>query len=92
MLEMLLGGALVLAGQAFGALLRRTRSPKIPEAYCGCRHHLSKHDPQTGECHQTVPGYNRNGLWGAQPCGCRQYVGPVPAELMLASFKPREMP
>jgi hypothetical protein len=36
-----------------------------PQPVCGCTHHLSFHNPRTGEC--AVDG-----------CRCQQYVGPEP--------------
>ena len=62
---------IALAGVLIGRFLpnRRKRNDLKPiKPICGCKHHLSYHDPATGRC--------RNGDWGG--CACRQYSGPQP--------------
>lgn len=81
-------GALILAiGIVLGWLLRslpaRRKGPKPVEAVCGCTHHHSMHDPETGECNATVQvsRYNNGGNWTGyvqNPCACRRYSGPEP--------------
>ena len=82
-ISLLAGGVLVLVGMALGHLGRRRARPKPVEPICGCRHHLAKHDPETGECHDTDTRYEFDLAAGAavlkaHRCPCRQYVGPVP--------------
>lgn len=81
--------AVALIGVLIGRFLpNRRKGPKPPkpvEAVCGCDHHHSYHDPQTGQCHGLMRGkpvkYN---AWSEPmayekvPCTCRQYSGPVP--------------
>jgi hypothetical protein len=81
-------GALILAaGTALGWLLRslpaRRRDPKPVEAVCGCGHHHSMHDPQTGACNASVQvsRYSQSGSWTGYeyaPCACLRYSGPLP--------------
>src|SRR5690348_9125161 len=57
---MLAGGGLVFLGMCIGRFMpARRRGPKTPKPslpICGCDHHLSMHDPKTGECNEKVPG------------------------------------
>ena len=93
MQELIEGAAILLTGIGIGTITGRRRHPKPPkplEAICGCTHHLSLHDPKSDRCHSVieVPNYvdqtgaTRN--WKFEPCPCRQYVGPRPAESFLA--------
>jgi len=87
-------GALILAaGIALGWLLRslppRRKGPKPVEAKCGCGHHHSMHDPETGACNATVQvgRYNKYGDWTGyehKPCACRRYSGPEPLPQFFA--------
>ena len=69
-------------------------------AICGCQHELSFHDPKTNECHGRVDGdpiafdrYREPTAYKRVRCSCRQYVGPVPADQILASFNlPQAIP
>jgi hypothetical protein len=81
------GALILLAGIAAGWLLRslpaRRKDPKPVEAECGCTHHHSMHDPETGECNAevAVARYNKDGDWTGyeyRPCACRRYSGPEP--------------
>lgn len=77
-----------LAGVLLGRFLpNRRKEPKPPkpvEAICGCEHHHSFHDPQTGRCSATVPVARPRQdtyvpvSYDHRPCACRQYSGPVP--------------
>jgi hypothetical protein len=40
-------------------------APPEPQPVCGCTHHLSFHNPRTGDC-------------AVDDCRCQQYVGPEP--------------
>jgi hypothetical protein len=57
----------------------RAKALAGPEPVCGCKHHLSFHDAQTGQCHEfvmvKVPGQEHKERVG---CSCRRYVGPEP--------------
>lgn len=83
----LLEGALILlAGILLGRFLpSRRKHPRQPEPVCGCDHHHSFHDPQTGECHAQVRGavtrFDADEFpiaWELVPCSCRRYSGPEP--------------
>lgn len=85
---MLEGALILLAGIIIGRLLagrKRPKSPALPMPVCGCDHHHSFHDPETGECHQTVNGqpvhwdkYGITDAWEQARCTCRRYSGPEP--------------
>lgn len=82
----------MIEGVIFGAVLsfvsywlgnlrgsRRKRPPRIPQAICGCGHHLSFHDDK-GRCHWNMS------YWADEPyvqCKCRQYIGPEHMPTML---------
>lgn len=89
----MLEGALILAaGILLGAILRslpaRRKTPKQakqPQPVCGCTHHHSYHDPETGKCNATVKGqplqfdrYADPIKWELVPCPCLRYSGPEP--------------
>jgi hypothetical protein len=86
----LLGGGVVAAAERL--LPRRAlRQPKVPEAICGCEHHLSMHDPKTGACHAQVETDeeifthdNRFLAYKVAQCPCRHYVGPQPLAMVYA--------
>jgi hypothetical protein len=79
-LSLLLGAAVfaagMLAGRFWPARRKGLRPQKPPQPICGCDHHLSYHDPQTGACHAQV--YIGHWDWQDQhrACTCRQYAGP----------------
>lgn len=89
---MITGAVLVALGILAGWILRslpgRRAAPKAavpPQASCGCGHHHSYHDAESGECHQMVNGKplkrDRFGEWDSWEqvqCPCRRYSGPVP--------------
>ncbi len=83
---MLEGAIILLAGILIGIGVRslpaRRKAPKPVEAVCGCTHHHSMHDPETGECNAEVQvaKYNRGQWIGYEhkPCACRRYSGPEP--------------
>lgn len=82
---MIEGALILLAGLVIGRFLPSRRKPKTPQAICGCKHHLAKHDPQTRACHATIEQrkYNKAGENIGEehvPCTCRQYIGPTPVE------------
>lgn len=57
----------------------RARELRGPDPVCGCKHHLSFHDAETGQCHEQVlvkaPGQERK---ERVACPCRRYIGPEP--------------
>lgn len=85
---MIEGALILLAGILIGRLLpgrrKARRPPEAPEAVCGCRHHYSFHDPESGRCHGTdsqataFDGYGIARAWKQIPCTCRKYAGPEP--------------
>jgi len=82
-LAMLEGAAILAAGMLAGRLWparRKGPKPKEPvRPVCGCSHHLSFHDPKTGECHGVIEiptSASRDSYH--QPCTCRQYSGATP--------------
>lgn len=79
-LDMLIGGGLVVAGAILGRLpQRRKKGKRLDGAVCACRHAKSYHEDGTGRCHQRV--YVRS-TWGEdgyhEDCRCKQYTGPEP--------------
>jgi hypothetical protein len=82
--------AVALIGVLIGRFLpnrRKGPKPQQPvEPICGCDHHRSFHDPQTGQCHGLMRGnplrydedWNTPTAYKQVPCTCRQYSGPVP--------------
>lgn len=86
----LLGGGVVAAAEHL--LPRRApRQPQVPEAICGCGHHLSMHDLKTGACHEQVgtdegifSPDNRFLAYKVAQCLCRHYVGPQPLAMVYA--------
>lgn len=84
---MLEGALILLAGILLGIGVRslpaRRRAPKPVEAVCGCTHHHSMHDPETGACNASVAvsKYDKYGTWVGKEyksCACLQYSGPLP--------------
>jgi hypothetical protein len=56
-IDMLIGAAIFAAGALLGRFLpARKRGPKPIKPICGCSHHHSMHDPETGQCHGLVSG------------------------------------
>lgn len=82
-LSLLLGAATFAAGMLAGRFWpARRKSPeqrKPPAPVCGCTHHLSYHDPASGECHELVkvPSTMTKDSYHTQ-CACRKYTGPEP--------------
>jgi len=90
---MIEGALILLAGIIAGVILRslppRRQAPKPVEAVCGCTHHYSLHDPQTGACNSLVQvaRYSSGGSWTGYdyaPCACRRYSGPEPLPQFFA--------
>ena len=87
------GGGIALLFFIIGRVNRKPqRDPSEP--ICACGHALAYHDPKTNECHKAVTGkpirYDVDDLptaWETVQCSCRQYVGPLPAEMMLSLFQ-----
>lgn len=50
--------------------------PAADRPVCGCGHHLSYHDPNTGQCLHKRTFLQRH-VYTAQ-CSCQQYIGPEP--------------
>lgn len=76
-----------LAGVLLGRFLpNRRKEPKGTEpikAVCGCGHHHSYHDPQTGACAHKKRLVTHSDVWNTHygetvECSCRQYSGPQP--------------
>lgn len=92
-ISLIVGSALFVAGLVTGRVARRRGTPlgDPTAATCdGCAHSLTYHNTD-GTCSQQIKRrhYNLNGDRSGHKwvqCGCRQYVGPIPAERMLASF------
>jgi hypothetical protein len=88
-------GALILLvgiviGLVAGRLPARRKDPKPAVAVCGCTHHHSMHDPETGRCNAevTVPRYNKGGDRigkDYRPCACLRYSGPEPMPTYYAT-------
>jgi hypothetical protein len=82
-LPLLLGAAIfafgMLAGRFWPARRKGRKPVKSAVPACGCKHDLSFHDPQTGQCHSPmyVPGTSSRSSHH-EPCTCRQYNGPQP--------------
>jgi len=72
--------AVALIGVLIGRFLpNRRKEPKAVEPVCGCGHHHSYHDPETGQCGHAKMVYYGVGQYGnPDECTCRQYSGPVP--------------
>jgi hypothetical protein len=74
--------AVALAGVLIGRFLpNRRKGPKPAkpvEPLCGCEHHHSFHDPQTGRCSGQVQIGYWNSEYHYKTCTCRQYSGPQP--------------
>jgi hypothetical protein len=82
--------ALFAAGVLAGRLRRTPQDTAGGHApVCGCTHHLSMHDPETGHCHgyawteysppNGAPSYDLK-----VDCACRRYVGPEPLAVVWA--------
>jgi hypothetical protein len=83
------------AGYVAGRRRRRRDERDKNRAECeGCTHNFAYHD-DGGKCTLEVErtlykgGSRRGKEW--VPCGCRQYVGSVPADRLLAAFT-RDLP
>lgn len=72
-----------------GVLWHRSRirnsKPEKIQPICGCGHHHSFHDPDTGNCHSLIKGnpikydaYREPTAWDKVQCPCRKYSGPEP--------------
>jgi hypothetical protein len=73
--------AVALIGVLLGRFLPdRRKGPKVKvvKPVCGCEHHHSYHDPETGECGYVEHAYEGNGVYADLHCPCRQYSGPQP--------------
>lgn len=88
---LLIGAGILLTGGMIGNIAgrRRVKAAGPPKAKCeGCDHNLSFHDESRCHGHTKRDVYD-DGEWiGTDyvPCTCQQYVGPIPADRMLASF------
>lgn len=83
------GALIALAGFAVGRFIpgrrRRPKPPKPIKPICGCTHHKSMHDPETGKCNAgiKVDKYNSVGDhvgYEYPSCACLRYEGPIPAD------------
>jgi len=73
----------ILLGTVLGRLPARRRDPEPVEAVCGCTHHHSMHDPETGKCNAAVAVTAYDEYGGAAgkeyaSCACLRYSGPLP--------------
>ena len=64
--------------------------PELVEAVCGCTHHHSMHDPETGKCNAAVAVTAYDEYGGAAgkeyaSCACLRYSGPEPLPTYLAT-------
>jgi hypothetical protein len=93
-ISMLIVIGVALASGGVGARIgwRRARKDEI-KPVCKCRHSLAFHDPETGRCHGMMrgdpaayDGFNNVTAYYQIPCTCRQYIGPLPPEQLLAAF------
>jgi hypothetical protein len=89
---MIEGALILLAGAVLGAILARLparrkgpRPAEAPKPVCGCHHHHSYHDPETGRCNALVNGqpvkfdkFEDPIKWEQVPCACLRYSGPEP--------------
>lgn len=92
---MLEGALILLAGILIGRFLPGRRKARKqaggPEPVCGCEHHYSFHDPESGKCHGMVSqatyfdSYGAERAWKQVSCTCRKYAGP---ELMPTYYVP----
>lgn len=82
-LSLLEGAGILAAGLAMGrfwpARRRHPKPQKPSQPVCGCDHHLSYHDPDTGQCHgmMKIPSSGSRDSFH-QSCTCRRYSGPEP--------------
>lgn len=89
-ITMLAGAGIFLAGMVTGRTWpSRRRKVKPVKPICGCKHHHSFHDPDTGACYgkATEAEYNVIGGWIGEhkvPCTCRKYSGPEPLPELFA--------
>lgn len=76
LIELALGGALVLVGFVLGRIHRPRRKPEVP--MCSCGHPLSAHERDTDRCVATVKQeWWEGGVHEAWvPCACVRYTGP----------------
>lgn len=89
---MLEGALILLAGILIGRLWPVPRKgPKPVQAVCGCKHHHSMHDPETGACNARERGNplrwagNGNPVeWDWLDCPCLCYSGPEPLPTLFA--------
>jgi hypothetical protein len=82
-LSLAVGAGILAVGFLAGRIGRRTgRRPPEESPICGCTHHRSMHDPESGECRGEI----RRGNWfdGVHyvGCTCQRYGGPVPIETL----------
>ena len=83
-ITLLTGAAVFAAGMVTGRVWpARRRKPKPVQPVCGCDHHYSFHDPQTGACGyglRHLDGYDRrdNPIYSHTQCPCLKYSGPEP--------------
>lgn len=99
---MIVGAALLVFGFIGGRRARRRHpgagggaiaAAAEPKPVCACKHALAFHDPRTNVCHGQINGdplrydsFHHATAWKRVQCTCRQYVGPIPADQVLANF------
>jgi hypothetical protein len=77
-LSLAVGAALLAVGFLAGRIGRAGRRPPDEQPICGCTHHRSMHDPESGTCRARIKLGNWFDGYHHQTCRCRQYSGPVP--------------
>jgi hypothetical protein len=96
---MIEGALILLVGIVIGVIVRslpaRRKTPmplSPPKPFCGCSHHHSYHDPQTGRCNATVAGqalrfdrWEAPIKWEMVQCPCLRYSGPEPMPTYIAT-------
>lgn len=82
--------ALLALGSGYRWGSSRSRKHLGPDPVCGCGHHLSLHSLATGQCRDVISRghtYDNKGNYIGEHnryCTCQQYVGPKPAEMVIA--------
>lgn len=99
-ISMVVAVVIAAGSGALGIRIGRRRERKRETApVCRCGHSLAFHDPHDKQCHglmngnpTTVNEFGRPTAWERVRCTCRQYVGPLTPELMIASYETRALP
>jgi hypothetical protein len=96
-ITLIVGAVILAAGFLTGRLTRATRSPQPDLTGCGCGHHLSYRDPDTGHCTEKVQEPTRYDGAGHPitfqmvPCPCRNHMPTDQLLLHLAIDPPTHL-